>query len=95
MQIAWLVTEAGLAGGLVLFLFWLRPRIGLAPLYLVVGAFQYLQLVLAAAVRVDVVPGLTVGRRLRLAPLPPALRTRAHDDDPRRADRPVQSRLLR
>jgi len=60
MQIAWLVTEAGLAGGLVLFLFWLRPRIGLAPLYLVVGAFQYLQLVLAAAVHVDVMPGLTV-----------------------------------
>ena len=60
MQIALLVTEAGLAGGLVLFLFWLRPRIGLAPLYLVVGAFQYLQLVLAMAVQVDVAPGLTV-----------------------------------
>ena len=60
MQNALLVAEAGLAGGLVLFLFWLRPRIGLAPLYLVVGAFQYLQLVLATAVQVDIAPGLTV-----------------------------------
>ena len=60
MQIALLVAEAGLAGGLVLFLFWLRPRIGLAPLYLVVGAFQYLQLVLATAVQVEVAASLTV-----------------------------------
>ncbi len=60
MQIALLIAEAGLAGGLVLFLFWLRPRIGLAPLYLVVGAFQYLQLVLATAVLVDLAPDLTV-----------------------------------
>ncbi len=60
MQIALLVGEAGLAGGLVLSLFWLRGRLGLAPLYLVVGAFQYLQFVLAAAVRVEVAPGLVV-----------------------------------
>ena len=60
MQIALLFGEAGLAGGLVLFLFWLRTRIGLAPLYLVIGAFQYLQLVLAATVQVEVAPGLAV-----------------------------------
>ncbi len=60
MQIALLVGEAGLAGGLVLGLFWLRGQLGLAPLYLVVGAFQYLQFVLAAAVRVEVAPGLAV-----------------------------------
>ena len=60
MQIALLFGEAGLAGGLVLFLFWLRTRIGLAPLYLVIGAFQYLQLVLATTVQVEVAPGLAV-----------------------------------
>ncbi len=60
MQTALLVGEAGLAGGLVLGLFWLRGRLGLAPLYMVVGAFQYLQFVLAATARVEVAPGLAV-----------------------------------
>ncbi len=55
-----MIGEGALAGGLVLCLFWLRGRLGLAPLYMVVGAFQYLQVVLAAAVRVEVAPGLAV-----------------------------------
>ena len=59
-HLALLIAQASLAGGLVLLLFWLRRRIGFAPLYLVVGAFQYLQLVLTASVRVEILPGLAV-----------------------------------
>ena len=52
MQIALLVARSRRwRAGSCCSLFWLRRRIGLAPLYLVVGAFQYLQLVLAASVR--------------------------------------------
>ena len=46
-----LLAEATLVASLVLALFGLRRRFGLAPIYLVVGAFQYLQIVLATAVR--------------------------------------------
>ena len=38
----------------------MRRRIGLAPVYLVVGAFQYLQIVLATSVRIDVLPGVSI-----------------------------------
>jgi len=44
----------------VLSLFGLRRRLGLGPVYLVVGAFQYLQIVLATSVRIEVLPGLTI-----------------------------------
>ena len=54
-----LLAEAVLCGS-VLFLFHRRGRIGLAPLYLVVGTFQYLQIVLAASIRIDVAPGLAI-----------------------------------
>ncbi len=55
-----LLAEASVAGGLVLLLFWLRRTLGLAPLYLAIGAFQYLQVVLASSVIVEVAPGLAV-----------------------------------
>ena len=44
----------------MLALFGLRRRLGLAPVYLVVGAFQYLQIVLATAVRMEMLPGLVI-----------------------------------
>ncbi len=55
-----LVAEGALVGGLLLFLFRLRRQIGLAPLYLVVGALQYLQVVFAALVRFEVAPGVII-----------------------------------
>lgn len=55
-----LFAEASVAGGIVLLLFWLRRVLGLAPLYLAIGAFQYLQVVLASSVIVEVAPGLAV-----------------------------------
>ena len=55
-----LIAEATLAGGLVLFLFWLRRFMGLTPLYLTIGAFQYLQVVLASSVQVEMAPGFLV-----------------------------------
>jgi diguanylate cyclase (GGDEF)-like protein len=55
-----LLAEATLVASLVLALFGLRRRFGLAPVYLVVGAFQYLQIVLATAVRFEMLPGMVV-----------------------------------
>lgn len=58
---AWLlIAEATLTASIVLSLFGLRRRLGLAPVYLVVGAFQYLQIVLATSVRFEVLPGVVV-----------------------------------
>lgn len=58
----WLLAAEGLfAGGVVLLLFGLRRRIGMAPLYLVLGALQYLQFVFAGSLRVEVLPGLVAG----------------------------------
>lgn len=58
---ALLAAEGLLAGGVVLLLFGLRRRIGMAPLYLVLGALQYLQFVFAGSLRIDLLPGLTAG----------------------------------
>lgn len=56
-----LLAEGLLAGGIVLLLFGLRRRLGMAPLYMVLGALQYLQFVFAATLRIDVMPGLNAG----------------------------------
>ena len=55
-----LIAEAALTGCIVLSLFGLRGRFGLAPVYLVVGAFQYLSIVLATTVRIEVLPGVVI-----------------------------------
>ncbi len=55
-----LIAEAALTGCIVLSLFGLRRRFGLAPVYLVVGAFQYLSIVLATTVRIEVLPGVII-----------------------------------
>jgi diguanylate cyclase (GGDEF)-like protein len=56
-----LVAEAVLCGGIVLLLFRLRHVIGMAPLYMVLGALQYLQFVFAASLRIEMLPGVTAG----------------------------------
>ena len=60
LHVALLLAEASLCGGVILFLFHRRGRLGLAPLYLIVGTFQYLQIVLAASVRIVVTPDLVI-----------------------------------
>ena len=55
-----LLAEAALVASLMLALFGLRRRLGLAPVYVVLGAFQYLQIVLATAIQMEVLPGLVV-----------------------------------
>lgn len=59
-HVALLIAEGATVGGILLFLFRLRRVIGLAPLYLVVGALQYLQIVFAALVRFEVAPGIII-----------------------------------
>lgn len=59
-HLALLVTEGAVVGALLLFLFRLRRVIGLAPLYLVVGSLQYLQIVFAALIRFEVYPGMVI-----------------------------------
>ncbi len=55
-----LLAEATLVASLMLALFGLRRRLGLAPVYVVLGAFQYLQIVVATAIQVEMLPGLVV-----------------------------------
>jgi diguanylate cyclase (GGDEF)-like protein len=59
-HLALLAVEMALCGGILLLLFWMRRRIGLAPLYVTIGAFQYLQVVLASSVVVPAVSGVYV-----------------------------------
>ncbi len=60
-HLALLVAEAVLCSGIVLLLFRLRHHFGMAPLYMVLGALQYLQFVFAASLRVEMLPGITAG----------------------------------
>ncbi len=53
-------AEAVLLAALLLFLFRLRHRLGLSPLYISIGAFQYLQVVLALSIYVELAPGLLI-----------------------------------
>ena len=56
-QLVILFAEAVLTGSSVLLLFWLRRFFGLTPLLVAVGALQYLQILLAATVYVELLPG--------------------------------------
>ena len=49
----------GLAS-LVLALFWFRRRIGLTPLYVTLGVFQPVQVLLSSSIYVDLWPGVPV-----------------------------------
>lgn len=52
--------EALLVSALVLGLARLRPKLGLAPLYLAVGSLQFLQVVLASSIYIEVLPGILI-----------------------------------
>lgn len=66
LQIGYLGLEVLLIASLLLVLFQLRSRLGMTPLYVAVGTFQYLQTVLALSVYVEVLPGLVIGPGLAL-----------------------------
>ncbi len=57
---ALLVMEAAFCGGVLLALFHQRRRVGLGPLYLVLGTLQFAQFVLAVSVRLEVMPGFAI-----------------------------------
>lgn len=59
-QFILLLVEATLVGGLLLLLFHRRDDWGLSPLYVAMGGFQHMQVVLATTVYIEVVPGVTV-----------------------------------
>ena len=56
-----LAAEATLSAGIVLALFRWRRQLGMAPLYLVLGALQNLQFVFAASLRLPLVPKIEAG----------------------------------
>ncbi len=59
-QIGLLALEASAVSVLLLILFRLRTFFGLAPLYIVLGSFQYMQSILASSIYIDLVPGIMV-----------------------------------
>lgn len=59
-QIGLLLLEAALVSSLLLLYFRARQRLGIAPLCVTLGAFQYLQTQLAASLYVEVWPGVFV-----------------------------------
>lgn len=59
-QFVLLVAEATLVAGLLLLLFHRRDDWGLTPLFVALGVFQHMQVVLATSVYIEVVPGVIV-----------------------------------
>ena len=59
-QLTLLCFEALLTAALMLFLFRLRSRLGLAPLYVTLGVIQPIQVLLASSIYVEIFPGLLV-----------------------------------
>ena len=55
-----LVAQASFLATTLLVLFRLLDRIGITPLYLAVGSLQYLQVVLALSIYVEIAPGINV-----------------------------------
>ena len=55
-----IVTEVFGLASMVLALFWLRRRFGLTPLYVSLGVFQPVQVMLASSIYVDLWPGVAV-----------------------------------
>lgn len=60
MQLAWGMLEAFFLGGCLFGLLRLRSRLGIFPLLIAIGVLQYLQVVLAIGLYVEILPGLTV-----------------------------------
>ncbi len=59
-QILLMVAEAVLVSALLVFLFSLRGVLGLSPLYIALGVFQHMQVLLALSVYVEILPGVLV-----------------------------------
>ena len=55
-----LAAQAAFCGGVLLALFHQRRRVGLGPLYLVLGTLQFAQFVLAVSIRVQIAPGFLI-----------------------------------
>ncbi len=60
IQLAIFCAEALIISLMVLFLFHMRSRFGLSPLYITLGVFQPVQTILAATVYVEILPGVIV-----------------------------------
>jgi len=60
LQLALFAAEAMAVCGLLLLFFRLRNRFGYAPIYVTVGAFQYLQTLMAATLYVELWPGIAM-----------------------------------
>ena len=55
-----LAVQSAFCGGVLLVLFHQRRRVGLGPLYLVLGTLQFAQFVLAVSIRVQIAPGFWI-----------------------------------
>jgi len=60
LQLAIFSAEAIIVALLVLFLFRMRSRFGLSPLYITLGVFQPVQTILASTVYVEILPGMII-----------------------------------
>ena len=60
LQLAIFISEAIIIVLLVLFLFRMRSRFGLSPLYITLGVFQPVQTILASSVYIEIVPGMII-----------------------------------
>lgn len=60
IQLVIFSAEAIIIAVLVLFLFRIRSRFGLSPLYITLGVFQPVQTILASTVYVEILPGVIV-----------------------------------
>src|SRR5512146_1436379 len=60
IQLVIFSAEAIIIAVLVLFLFRIRSRFGLSPLYITLGVFQPVQTLLASTIYVEILPGVIV-----------------------------------
>ena len=59
-QLLWLLAESMILGAILYLLLRLRPWLGNAPLVLTVGSIQFLQVLLALSLYIEVFPGLWI-----------------------------------
>ena len=60
LQLSYMLTEALFVGIIIVTLFSMRHKFGIALLYITLGTFQYLQAVLASFLYFEIFPGLFV-----------------------------------
>jgi len=59
-QIALLGVESVVVSVLLLFLYRLRPILGYSGLYVTLGSFQFIQVLLALSIYIEILPGVLV-----------------------------------